>query len=57
MSTPEELEREARELRERAEEIADDNPSASDYHARRAEWLETLARREREEQGPIGSHD
>lgn len=42
--TPEELRAEAESLRHRAEEIAEDNPTASDYHALRADWCDYLAR-------------
>lgn len=48
--TPDELRAEARRLRERAEEILDDNPSASDYHAKRADWCDYLARKKEEDQ-------
>jgi hypothetical protein len=47
---PDELRDEAERLREHAEEIADDNPTASDYHSLRADWCDYLARKREEEQ-------
>lgn len=46
MNEPDELRDEARQLREHADEIAADNPTAADYHQRRANWCDYLARQE-----------
>lgn len=43
---PDTLREEARRDRERAAELADSNPSASDYYELRAAWRERLARDE-----------
>lgn len=45
---PKELRDEASRLRQEAEEIESSNPTAADYHRKRADWCEYLAR-EREE--------
>lgn len=41
---PRELREEAARLRQVAEEIAEENPSAADYYRYRANWCEYLAR-------------
>lgn len=46
MPDPADLRAEAIRLREHAAEIAEDNPTASDYHEYRARWCEQLARDE-----------
>jgi hypothetical protein len=48
---PDTLRDEAARLRERAEEIAEENPAASECHELRADWCEYLARKREEEQG------
>lgn len=50
MTDPADLDAEAARLRERAAEIADDNPTAAAYHERRADWCEHLARQRREDE-------
>ena len=54
MNTPEELRADARRLREHAAELVEDNPTAADYHARRADWCEYLARKSAEDRRAEG---
>ena len=43
MKTPDELRAEAKRLRQSAEAVAHENPSASDYWTFRADWYDYLA--------------
>jgi hypothetical protein len=44
MKTPEELRAEAERLRDLAEDIGEDSPTAADYFAKRASWCDYLAK-------------
>jgi hypothetical protein len=51
MSGADQLREEAQRLRDRAEDLHDDNPTAAEYHDRRASWCDYLAR-QREKEDP-----